>query len=228
MEKINLTTNQPVVHIYEGQLPKPIELKSVEITGRFDAINNWLSERSIDKVSSHIVADIDNGVMTLMIDEKHPHYTKITAKIERNKQLLKLGIETDKRYSNKELSQVLRTNRILFSDIESHSNLLQKLNSFSAKAQTMIDSIDDKRGNDKSAIEHKLESEVPPYFTLNTPVIQGGEPKMFQVSICMEIRDKGVSFWLESPEMEEIFVSETKNLMTEQASKISGIAIVWK
>lgn len=166
--------------------------------------------------------------MFLIVNEGHPHYTRIDAKIERNKQLLKLGIETEKKFTNKELSQVLRTNRILFSDVESHTNLLLKLNSFTAKAQTMIDSLDDKRGNDKSAIEHKLESEIPPYFTLNTPVIQGGEKKKFEVSICMEIRDKGVSFWLESHEMEEIFAAETESLLLSEAAKIEGIPIIWK
>lgn len=237
MEKtnINLYPTTPglspsIIHILEGEAPQPINLKAVSVAGRYDAVTNWWKQRekSINKIASHVEVDLDKGTITLFVEPNHPHQITVTGSVTLNKHLAKLKIETTQRFTSKELSQLLRTNRILFKDAASHSELLKKLNAFATKAQVEIDQMDDSRGNAKERIETKLETDIPQAFTLKSAIVQGGEERDFEVNICMEIRDKGISFWLESTEMSELLLSETKTLLTNEASKLEGIAIIYK
>lgn len=219
-----------VIRMLEGKAEDPINLKPVTISGRYDAVTQWWKQRekNIDKERSHVEVDIDLGTITLFQEPYHPHCVTVKGQVTMAKHLAKLKIETTTRFTSKELSQLLRTNRVLFSDPSSHSDLLKKLNSFAAKAQTELDQMDDSRGNAKDRIETKLETDIPQAFTLKTAVIQGGEEKQFEVNICMEVRDKGISFWLESTEMSEILLSETKNLLVSEACQLNDIAIIYK
>lgn len=125
----------------------------------------------------------------------------------------KFGIETSKRFTVQELKGLIRINRMYFPDKDAHGKLLANLQKLDLKITEVIKEEDDSRGNTKDLLETKVISNVDERFTMELPVYKGIEPAIVEVNICLEKRDKGVSIWLESPELLEWMESKWRGLV---------------
>lgn len=214
MEKITVqmpagyTGKEPiVVHELTGTLPDPINMKSLSIAGNIDAVSNWIATRQkfFKSENAHILIDGDAKSITLVIDEHHPLNTTVTGKFTDNPELSKFGINTNKRYSPSELAQVLKLNRMFFPDRQVHQSLLKNLKQHEAKITAQINDKDDDRGNTEASINTQLASNVDEKFTLEMPIFKGSPEKVkFEVNIGIEVRDKGITLWLDSVELKEL------------------------
>lgn len=212
-----------IVHLMEGQTPEPINPKSCSISGNIDAVSDFLLMREKvwgkDDVAewkriSHILVDKEAGTIVLNMYEKHPHSTTVSSKIELNPELSKFGINREKRYSAQELASTIKLNRAYFIDHKSHTDFLKNLKNVDATISAAFKEATDDRGNENESYVTKLASNIDERFTLNMPVFKGSsDKKTFEVNVCLQIRDKGISIWLESVELEELYKSAMDAVM---------------
>lgn len=182
----------------------------------------------IDVKASHVVADYTNRTITLVINETSPYADKITGSLKTFPDLESLGINKNKTYTEKELLQKLNFFGMYFPSREEFTALKNKLMQFKAKITRDFTNADDYKGN--SAIEKitKIEHEIPLYFTLNIPVFSGMDAKTFSVDIMVSARDGGISFWLESVELNELEVKTAQQIFQTELGKLSRFVIIEK
>jgi hypothetical protein len=60
---------------------------------------------------------------------------------------------------------------------------------------------EDKRGNQKTLVDKKVETNLPETFVLTVPLYEGQPAQSFKVEIAIDDRDGGLSVWLESDEL---------------------------
>jgi hypothetical protein len=213
---INLPENysgEPItIHLLEGRDKDPVNMSAVNVSGTIDAVSDWLSTRTIDKEHSHIVLDPTGKKVTLVINEGHPHATTISGAITVNPELEKFGINQERRFSPTELSSLLKLNRAYFASPDTHAQILKNLKNHSADISRKINEQSDDRGNNGKSDFTTLISNIDEKFTLNMAIFKGGEKKAFEVNVCLEVRDRGISIWLESVELKEMIT-----LLTETA-----------
>lgn len=220
-EKLNITTSKEggdtTVRLGEAQ---PLdEVTGFTITGTIEAPLEFISKKEVyDNVEhNHVTYDVSEGYILLTIAEKVPNQC-ITIKgcIWDDSDLNKLAINTTKRYSAKELANVLKLYRSLFADRSENMKLVTALKHFQATVVKDLEDADDDRGNKMKMMEQRVEMSIPLKFTLETPIIKGGAITKFEVDICADARDAGVSFWLESVELRELYRYWSKDLIDEQ------------
>lgn len=220
MEKSNFNITLPseyngkepiIIHELNGALPEAINMEALSIEGNIDAVSAWIKTRAKDpdgfkKDSAHILLDAEKKTISLVIDENYPKQgTKITGKFVINPELEKLKINTEQRYSPQQLASIIKLNRYYFADIEQHASVLKNLKNHDADITAKIKEHADDRGNSENSIVAKLVSNIDEKFTLNIALFKGSLKKVkFEVIVCLEIRDKGISIWLESPELKEL------------------------
>jgi len=240
MEKITIqmpdgyTGKEPImVHELTGNLADPINMKSLSITGNIDAVSDWIATRkkNFKPEDAHITIDADTKTIILVIDEHHPINTIITGKFTDNPELVKFGINTTKRYAPSELASVLKLNRIFFPSREQHTALLKNLKNHEAKITTQLKETDDDRGNTENSINTQLASNVDEKFTLQMPLFKGSAEKVkFEVNVGIELRDKGISLWLDSVELKELTTEKMDTIMNAKVKEYrdGGFTVIIK
>lgn len=225
--------NPIIVHELKGNLPEPINMKPLSIVGNIDSVSDWISTRkgTLNLNDCHIVIDADQKTIILLIGEHHPINTTITGKFTDNPELSKFGINTTKRYSPSELASVLKLNRIYFPNREQHTSLLKNLKNHEAKITAQLKEADDERGNTENSINTQLASNVDEKFTLEMPLFKGSLDKVkFEVNIGIEVRDKGISLWLDSVELKELSNEKIELIIASKIAefKKDGFTVIIK
>ncbi len=226
--------DQPiVVHELTGSLPDPINMKALSITGNINAVSDWISTRKdfFKPSDAHITIDAEAKTIVLIIDEHHPTNTIIAGKFTDNPELVKFGINTTKRYSPSELASVLKLNRIFFPSREQHTALLKNLKNHEAKITAQLKETDDERGNTENSINTQLASNVDEKFTLEMALFKGSADKVkFEVNIGIEVRDKGISLWLDSVELKELTNEKIETIMNDKVKEYreGGFTVIIK
>ena len=134
-----------------------------------------------------------------------------------NPDLNTLQINSQKTYTNQQLADVLKFNRLLFESSDECMNMVTKLKKFSATVTSEIINENDNQGNKKLMYAQKLAHELNLSFTLNCAIFVGVKNvSKFKVDIEFDIRDKSIEFWLTSVEMKEIMDQAKELIITEQ------------
>lgn len=217
---INLSdsnTKEPVtVYLLEGTLPEPINLSAQNYTGNIHAVSEYIQRSNFNALDSIIIINDDGKTIELTVTPNHPHKIVVRGALKKTLVFEKFQIETSGRFSTKEFAQLVRTHKMYFPDTEVHSKLLMSLKNVEVAFQQNAKELDDDRGNTTSLFQTKIESNMLERFTLEVPIFKGLDPVTFEVNICLERRDKGMSLWLESAEALELMESSWQTLLAEK------------
>lgn len=204
--------------IREGEALPLREPKIVDITGTIQAPAEFLLKRkdNVKSDKSHVLFSYNNLFIKLVTNENDHYSTTVTGKLIINKELEKFGINSDcKKWTKTELKTFLKMNRSFFKDVDSNLKIVTNLEKFSVSVQAQIDDHKDNRGNSKSNVDIKVDSNLDLKFTLLMPIFIGQPASSFEVEICFEVRDNGISIWLESPELQQLIISTRETLINK-------------
>jgi hypothetical protein len=195
-----------IIHVLEGDAPKAINPKGINIIGDINAVYDFLKTRAelLDKKTAVIIFDEAKGTILLQTDPSSDLQTCVKALLEEFPDLKAFGINQEKYYGQKELEKFVRMSRLYFPDKEAHMKLVTDLKSFSAKVQSEMKSEADNRGNRNNSFAKQVVSDIAIDFVLTIPLFKGQSPKSFRVEICYDVTDSTVRFWLESVELAEL------------------------
>lgn len=223
--KLNLTTDQNVITILQGDAAKPIEQGKVKVNGNIAAVYDYLQQRIkfLKPNESHIVVDKEKGTITLTENEGSTIEKTIVAKTSTNERLSSLGINTDKKYTAKELVKMFKFNKFLFDSPQEVDNLIARVNSLTVKTNTVVKQTQaDKGGNSGFVYEKNTDIELP-NLLMNCEIYSGDEKKTFTVEIWGTATDASVLFWLESTELNVLEVTTSDSIIDEIVDKIKKI-----
>ncbi len=74
-----------------------------------------------------------------------------------------------------------------------------------------------------------MTSDIDEKFTLNMPLFRGDTVKVkFEVNVCLEVRNKGISIWLESVELKENIIEKTNEVLNAKVKEYrdQGITVI--
>ena len=231
MNELNVTVknenDEPVKFIIEertGELLPIKEPKKVIIIGSPDTVLNWMkSIREFDINKAVILVDRDKMTITLQENPSCFYGNEITSKLVISSEITKLGINSDKAYSNHDLANLLRMNRGLLSDKSGSMKLISGLKNLKVKAEKLVESANDNRGSisEKREIAIK-ECSIPTVIQFEIPVFKGSEKQMIDVELDINPMNYDIS--LISPQLNDI-VETTKNSILD--TEIQGLR-VWE
>lgn len=204
-----------------GDIRSPYEFFKFHSSGQSLQHGRWMLEVDYEQGCIYLNRDMEMKVEQVVVSG-HVKYDRV---------LENLFINKNKKFRPKELADMLKLHRGLF-DIDGSitaRDVVSKLVKFNANLRTLIANENDDRGNTVHAIEQTLDTEVPESFTLKWPIVSNDEPSTFSVDICAEVRDKSVSFFLTSVEMEEILREKKKALIDREVKLFDGqIPVIYK
>lgn len=225
----NITTDKKELVIRHGDAAPIREKDPLEINGNINAPAEYVKFRKPDPKITHLIFDFDSKKISLFVDENNELKDVITGQIKTNPFLTQFCINTDKRFSLKSLASVLKRLRYFFKDKEANMEIVSRLMNFSGKFEEFIEAQDNQRGDKLDTHSIKMvQNEIPQSFVLSIPVFKGEESREFQVDILFEKRDKSLSLWLESPELNEIELSEVERIFNEQRKNFDNYLIIDK
>ncbi len=226
---VNGDQDDPIVTVLTGQAAEVRQPNGYSFEGSIHSALEYYSKREFNKDDSVILVDFEKGTIKLSINNTlEPEAITISGKIEYDPLLLQLQINSNKKYRCKELSDLLKMNRIMFPEISDNMNLVTKLKSVKAKIRTILQESDDDKGNTINSLEQTLDVDLPTSFTIEWPIIKNGKKKKFEIDINRECTDAGVTLWLQSPEMRELFMSETASLISDDLKQMGDIVVIYK
>lgn len=195
---------------------------SVQINGVISAPGNFIEVRKEqDKYDrSHITYSYRDLCITLTTRENLDTLgTTVTGKLIKNPDLDKLYLNSQKVLTSKELTQLLKFNRVFFADKDENGTIVSNLQKLKISAQQFIEKEDASKGSEKEYYELKVDNGLDLKFTLNMPVFIGQPSKKFLVEVCYRIREKNVEFWLESIELADLLKSCAEEIINTELKR---------
>jgi hypothetical protein len=222
---INLHVNdlKDVLEIRTGEALPLKEPKSVAITGTLMSPIEYYNVRHkfLKKENCHVLYSYEEMFIKLVCEETSAYSAVITGRLKVNKDLEKFGINQSKTREIKDLKQFLKMNKFFFADQNENLKIVSNLEKFNANIESTIGEYADDRGNKKHTYEAKVSSNLDLSFVLEMPVFVGYPNYKFKIDICFDVRDKGVSVWLESSELLQIMTEDPQRLITEAIYKFN-------
>lgn len=203
-----------------GELPSPIEITSFEKRTTIEGPTIFLLHRGSEYDEPYVTYDYQNGEIIVETNPGHPHSTTICGRLVKSDPLKRFGINTDTKFSRKDLMKVFKFNRRFFTSLEECGNIVAKLSNLEVKANQEIKKADDERGNIAFKFEQLVSSELPESFNLNIPIYVGTRPVEIPVDLRFNVAGSAIEFWLESPELETILEDFSEELIDEQIDQI--------
>jgi len=220
-QKINITLaeGQKELVIREGKAQEIKEPVKLDITGTIQSPKEWLEKRKesnqFEAKNCHVIFSYEKMFIKLFVNETDHYRSIITGKAEVNPDLAKFGINTDKTWTKDQLKSFLKMNRAFFRDRDENLQMVTNLEKFSASVKAQLDMHKDDRGNSKNNAEIKVDTNLNMSFILKMPAFIGQTDIEFKVEICLDVRDAGLTIWLESPELQEAIINGRKKLVDD-------------
>jgi hypothetical protein len=229
--KVNVTAeggNDVIIRTGEALPPKAP--KNLELSGVLETPADFAENRkaNFDHKDAHVIANYTGRTISLTTHQSEPYKTAtVVGALRPFPDLAKLAVNRNKEYNAKELFQALNFMGRYFPDRDAHKDLLKKLEQFRAKVTQEFVNEDDFKGTAATSKLTKIEQDVPLSFDLGIPIFSGESPKTFKVEILCTVRNGGVSYWLESVELDTLEKEGTDELFEAQLSRFNAdIAIV--
>lgn len=216
---VKVEGEQKELVIRTGEALREREPQQINITGNILAPGNWLDVRKAEKQRDHCKFSFNEMKIVFVKNETSGYATTITGELKLNPDLKKFQINSDKQWTTADLAKFLKMNRLFFADADQCAKIIAELNSLKAKIQTEIEQSQNNRGNSKSLVNTKVDSNVPLKFKLKMPVFIGFKEKVFIVEIGIETSDREIQLWLESAELNEIIIGERDKIITAEVEK---------
>lgn len=208
--EIKLHENQKQLTLLEGQAPKQAPVVHDDDFCIEGGINTpilfdeqFTSEDERSKVCGRRYLHLNRQEKTATL---HCYYDRsinreVRGKLFVNPEIKELGINEDKKYTLSDLARRLKAIRFWFADTDQHADLISQLKNFTADVRQKLEKADDGRGNVKKHFSQAVDTDVPFEFKLKMPIYRGESERTFNVEILMDVRDGGVTCFLESAEL---------------------------
>ena len=222
MEGQNIQVNVPEgtkeIVIREGSAEILHEPVKVNIDGLITAPASFFiaRETKIELLKSHVIVDRTNLKLSLVVDEDNHFGSNISGTLKYNKELADFGINKNKIYSLKGLTNILRIKRMYFDDREENTKTLDRLYNFEAKVTASIKDADNRKGNIDKQLKKDASSNVPAGFKLNIPIFEGQPASKMFIDVLADISDAQTKFWLESVDLIELEHDLANQIIDEQ------------
>lgn len=222
---IKLEGDQKVVTILQGQAPPQREPKVINITGTIGAPLEFITKRKDQFQAGKVGIAYNRTNMTITLQANDTDFfgASVTGQLVINPDLTKFAINAEKERTIQELTKFLKMNKYFFADVDQCMTTIGNLQKFSASVKTQIDQANDGRGNKTEGFDVKVDSNLDLFFDLNMPVFKGQLAKKFRVDIAFDIRDKAVSIWLESPELQQVILCDRDTIIDTQLAGIRKV-----
>ncbi len=221
--KINVEGTNGALTILEGQAPSPKELNKVSIKGNIYAVHDYLVNRKPNKDTSHILVDAQKGSIELHEDADCNFSKNVKGEVSVNTRLSNLGINTDKKYTPKELIKLLKFNKHLFDSPNEVDAVIEKLTRLSIKVTSQIDKTQANQSGSVNNNYSKIVEADHHKLLMNCEIYSGGEKVKFTIEFWLDSEGQGVLFWLESVTLEELIVSMSETMVLEVVDKIKQL-----
>lgn len=228
-KQFNITTDQKELTIREGKAIDPREAaqKSISISGTLAAPFDFLVGKpgmAKDTEAIHLKIDNQSGSLTLVVNDQHPYTTHtIIGSLSEFAELAPFRINSDSRWQVKDFKKFLRTVKVHFADRGEVDALLESLNKWEAKIETVIKQHNDNSGNSLTMLEQSVNNvQLKRKFTLLMPIYKGYGAQKFEVEICTEPKNTEVQIYLVSDELYELKTLQRLTIMADELKKFDA------
>lgn len=220
---LHLTTQSNDFTFRHGDALPAKAPKSINIDGTLPAPFQFLQGKKsiLTEAETHLQIFKDKGKLVLHMRDTDP-YTEhvITGSLKRDSVLELFKINTDYRWRVSELVKFIKTMRYYFSSADEHKKLLENLQKWSVKIETVIKEHNDQSGNSLLMLEKKVNDiDLSRMFNVELPIFQGYEKKKFKVEIGLDPKNTSVELYLISDELIELEIGFREKLITEELAK---------
>lgn len=225
MEKyinVNVSENAQVVEILQGEALPRKEPRRVIVRGLINAPFEFLLKRNPNPENTHLIVDLSEGKLELVVDEKNYYSDIITGKLELNPDFEKFEINTGLSRDTFELSDFIKMNRFFFADKNVSMKLVSDLKNFKAKVNKQIEQSNNDRGNTRFLHDQVVDSNIPEAFDLVIPIFKGQPAQKFRVEINIDARSFECT--LISPDANDLINEVKEKLINEQVEKVKDLS----
>lgn len=225
---INVPEGTKELVIRHGEADPIIQPLEIAIVGTISAPSDFMEVRSsqVDKMKAIIMFSFANREIVLEVDPTDKFAPTITGKLVENPVLKNFGINTQKLFTIVDMIRFLKMNRAYFAEVDKCMSMVNNLNQFKAKINVEIEKLNDNRGNKKDLTEVSVKTDIPLTFELSLPMFIGHSPVKFQAEICFDVRDAGISLWLESVELAEMLIKEAERVIAEELKTFDEYVVI--
>lgn len=226
--KINLTVDGNEVTVRHGEAQPIREQRVIKVSGTITAPGDFMDKRKTlyEKDNVRVEFSREDARIKMYLNDKDYFEDVITGSLTLNPELKEFGINRQKTYGNKELSDFLKMNRVFFNAREDNLAVVKALAKFKAIVHTEIEREDTGRGDLTNSIIKKVDADIPMDFTLKLPLYVGQEPKAFKVDILYTVTDAGAEMWLESADLKEIITKDRDTIITKELARLDDYTIL--
>lgn len=229
---INVTPENGLLIIRTGQAEPIVVRDKVIITGTISAPADWYEGKTTNGYSfgvenTHVVFSYDAREITLITEDEHSSFGhKITGKLSKNPDLKVFAINSNRKFSPKELASLLKMNRVAFQDREQNMRIVKSLNDLRVAVERKIQDTNDFRGNKVASFEQEVRTTIDLTFNLSLPVFTGGKLSTFNVEVNLDVTDGSVTVWLESVDLKEIEDRIGREMMDSVLGRLSSLTTI--
>lgn len=223
------------LEIRKGDAPKILTPQGLKISGTITAPSKFVEKRKdeLKDVNTHVLYSYTDKKILLVTEERFENKVTVGGALEFSDELKKLDIfigngDEEKMYTHQQLLQKIRFNKSLFKNVEEANEIVKKLAKLVVDVKAKIESEQEeqRRGNKKETLDITVTTNIPMSFTLVCPIYKGFDKKTFLVTICYEVRDRGLSLWLESEELSLLIDGEAEKIIAEEIVKLADYACI--
>ena len=227
IEKIELPNGVTELNIRTGEAAVLEPGRRISIAGNIYAPSKFLTNRKPAPKKCHaIVSKADRSIL-LQSDEIliYGGHT-IKGQLVLAKEIAEFQINGTKRFSHKELMDLLKRFSYIFEDRERNKELIQQLQSFKITVNKTVEDIDNQKGSVKKLTEWKAADDITFSFKIKYPIYSGDEPSVFNVEACLDVSDRDVQYYLVSGELNELLETRFQSIVAEQVKMIEDHGVV--
>ena len=198
-------------------------------------LNRYSPDQLVEKGYNPIVTysdDPDRIYVDLVMDRESSISPKINGILRKSKELTDFQFNSDSSsFNNASFCRLIVKNAHCFRTINEAKNLKKQLESFSASFETMVENIDDKKGNTNSQVRTILNREksgIPDEITFNMPLFQGGPKVEFVASVEIEVAGGSkpeARFGFFSLELSEMLRISAETMVNDVIKQLSDLGV---
>ena len=231
-KRFNFNVEGNVIEIREGKAPDlPMPVRK-EYKGLISAPADFYDSKiaagfKFDLKECIVFVNRTEGTLSFLTDEHmNALGTSVRGSLTMNPDLNKFRINDDYTQTPSQMSRFLKMSRMYFPDKDRNMQIVKDLQNFKLSYQTEVEKGNDFKGNKTAIFERKVKEELNFDFTLAMPIFKGSEPSTFKVEMMFDIRDGGVSMWLESVELKEVIEEKKAEILNAQIERFAGVPMI--
>jgi hypothetical protein len=228
MKDLNITVTGETkeLTLRTGDAEKIVYPKGINITGILAAPFQFYEGKRPTPESCHITIKKDSGVITLNILDTDPHSgSVIIGQLKKDGYFSEWGINTEKRWTVQTFLRHIKMQRSFFSEKTECDAMVDSLQKWNAKVETVIKQHNDNSGNSLSMLERSVSGiELKNKFSLTIPIFQGYAKQKFTVEIGLDPKSNAVDLYLFSNDLFSLEIEHREQLLEMELSKFSEFA----